>query len=109
MRKLFIIVAAFNISLSSALACSPPMPIVLQTGNLNRVVNSEAFKRELMIQTNKDASVAIANITFTNGVNINLNNGCNIKGTLKYEPPASNGTCPSFREVIAITECQASL
>jgi hypothetical protein len=104
--KVLFALGIFTLASNSVFACSPAQPIVMQTGNLDRVMTSEAFKRELKIQMAKDPRVAIASITFKGGVSINLNNGCNIIGSLKYDPPASNGACPTFKEVTALTECQ---
>lgn len=91
---------------NQALACSPPAnPTVYQTGDLSLVLQSEAFRQALQVESAKGDNVAIESIDFNGGVNFNMSNQCTIATRLHYSPAEDIGMCPNLDKITALTFC----
>ena len=101
-------VIALIVALSSvsALACSQPLPATSVVTNLQRVLESEAFKKELKDQQGKDYSVQITGITFKKAFEVKLSNDCVISSKPLWDKPVAPGMCPRFKGVSSTTECK---
>src|SRR5688572_30300309 len=112
MKKKFLLLFAGMVSLyfsETASACPPPPPSLAQHDLLTRVLGSEAFGDALEAQRKSDVWVSISNLSFyKGGLNVNLTNGCVIRGTTVYNAPTENGRCATFQGVEIETFCSTS-
>lgn len=108
MKKQILLLTIFVTVLSAAiqaLACSPASPTVYQTGDLSLVLQSEAFRQAIQVESAKGDNVAIESIDFNGGVNFNMSNQCTIATRLHYSPAEDVGMCPNLDKITALTFC----
>lgn len=104
--KLLFVLAAFTLSLTSAMACSPAPTLVMQKLALERSLNAPAFNRLMAAEMARDYSVSIQSIKVNGDVVVALSNSCRIIVKTTYKPVVDNGMCPQVDKVTAMNTCR---